>query len=194
LNGILWRIKLGTPWREIPERYGPWRTCNDRLARWERDGTWLRILQTLQGLADVQGRIDWAGAAMDSTHRRPHYGAVGARKNAAKLDGRDVIPGECLGQSRGGRTTKLHLCTDGSARPLSVLLSEGQRVDGPFLLPVLDAIRVPRSVKGRLGSRPPVIRVDRAYGAPIYRRLVTARGIRFVCPEREDAKRNRLID
>lgn len=87
---------------------------------------------------------------------------------------------------------KLPLCADGSARPLRVLLSEGQRADGPFLLPVLDAIRVPRSGKGRPRSRPPVIRVDRAYGAPIYRRLVAARESRFVCPEREDAKRNRL--
>lgn len=44
LNGILWRIKVGAPWRDIPDRYGLWRTCHDRLARWERDGTWLRLL------------------------------------------------------------------------------------------------------------------------------------------------------
>lgn len=192
INGILWRIKLGTPWRDIPQQYGPWRTCHDRLARWERDGTWLRILQALQGIADANRGIDWDGAAIDSTHLRAHRSAVGARKQAAQFDQRAAIPGEWLGQSRGGRTTKLHLCADGQARPLSVLLSEGQRADGPFLLPVLDAIRVPRLGKGRPKSKPPIIRVDRAYGAPIYRRLVGRRGIRFICPEREDAKRNRL--
>lgn len=192
INGILWRIKLGTPWRDIPHQYGPWRTCHDRLARWERDGTWLRILQTLQGIADANRGINWEGAAIDSTHLRAHRSAVGARKQAAQRDRRDVIPGEWLGQSRGGRTTKLHLCADGQARPLSVVLSEGQRADGPFLLPVLDAIRVPRLGQGRPKSRPPIIRVDRAYGAPIYRRLVGRRGIGFICPEREDSKRNRL--
>lgn len=192
INGILWRNKFGAPWRDIAEHYGPWRTCHDRLARWERDGTWLRILQALQGVTDAQGGIHWEGAAVDSTHLRAHRSAVGARKQAACQDQRALITGEWLGQSRGGRTTKLHLCADGNARPLSVLLSEGQRADGSFLLPVLDAIRVPRHGKGRLRSRPPVICVDRAYGARVYRRLVRARGIRFVCPERDDAKRNRL--
>ncbi|AWN22810.1 IS5 family transposase [Deinococcus irradiatisoli] len=191
INGILWRIKLGAPWRDIPERYGPWRTCHDRLSRWERDNTWLRILQVLQGVADRQGQINWEGASIDSTHLRAHRSAVGARKQSLQNDSRAVIAGEWLGHSRGGRTTKLHLCADGNARPLSVVLSEGQRADGPFLLPVLKAIRVPRAAKGRPRSRPPVIRVDRAYGARVYRRLVQARGIRFVCPEREDAKRYR---
>lgn len=192
INGILWRIKLGTPWRDIPERYGPWRTCHDRLARWERDDTWLRIVQALQGVTDTQGHINWEGASIDSTHLRAHRSAVGARKQSPQHDPRVVILEEWLGHSRGGRTTKLHLCADGNARPLSIVLSAGQRADGPFLIPVLEAIRVPRPGKGRPRSRPPVIRVDRAYGARVYRRLVHARGIRFVCPEREDARRHRI--
>ncbi|GGB70917.1 DDE transposase [Deinococcus soli (ex Cha et al. 2016)] len=192
INGMLWRIRLGTPWRDIPAQYGAWRTCHDRLVRWERDGTWLRILQTLQAMADQQGQIDWHGAAVDSTHIRAHRSATGARIQNAKTDAPPPIPGEWLGQSRGGRTTKIHLCVDGQARPLSIVLSAGQASDGTYLLPVLDSIRVPRIGAGRPRKHVPVLRVDRAYGAPKYRRLLRKRGIACVCPEREDAKKWRL--
>lgn len=192
LNGIVWRLKSGAPWRDIPERYGPWRTCHDRLTRWERNGTWLRVLQALQAAADRRGQLDWDGAALDSTHIKAHGSAVGARKQGAKGETRSAIQGEWLGQSRGGRTTKIHVCSDGCARPLAVVLSEGQRADGPFLLPVLDAIRVPRTGVGRPRKRLLVLRVDRAYGAAKYRRLLWQRGTQCVCPEREDAKQWRL--
>jgi transposase len=34
INGILWKLRTGAPWRDLPERYGPWQTCADRLYRW----------------------------------------------------------------------------------------------------------------------------------------------------------------
>lgn len=88
LNGILWRLKTGAPWRDVPARYGPWQTCYDRFVRWSRDGTWQRILQLLQAKADATGRIDWDGAALDSTHIKAHRSATGARKTAAKAEKR----------------------------------------------------------------------------------------------------------
>jgi len=39
INGILWKLRAGSPWRDLPERYGPWQTCFDRFNRWRRDGT-----------------------------------------------------------------------------------------------------------------------------------------------------------
>lgn len=192
INGILWRLKTGSPWRDIPKQYGPWRTCHDRLTRWERNGTWLKILQALQAIADSAGCIDWSGAALDSTHIHAHRSAVGARKQLPKMDPRARIDSEWLGASRGGRTSKIHLCVDGNARPLGLLISEGERSDGPFLIPVLDSIRVPRCGFGRPRKRPTVLRVDRAYGAKVYRRQLRQRGIQCVCPEREDAKQHRL--
>jgi transposase len=38
INGILWKLRTGAPWRDLPERYGPWQTCADRLSRWRREG------------------------------------------------------------------------------------------------------------------------------------------------------------
>jgi transposase len=44
VNGILWKIRTGAPWRDLPEIYGPWQTCYGRFTRWSRDGTWDRTL------------------------------------------------------------------------------------------------------------------------------------------------------
>lgn len=91
LNGILWRIKTGAPWRDVPRRYGPWQTCYDRFVRWSRDGTWLRLLQTLQATADQQGEIDWDKAAVDSTHIRAQRSASGARKAVPTAEKRGPV-------------------------------------------------------------------------------------------------------
>lgn len=88
LNGILWRLKTGAPWRDVPARYGPWQTCYDRYVRWSRNGTWQRIFKQLQARADAAGQIDWDGAALDSTHIKAHRSAAGARKSLAKAEKR----------------------------------------------------------------------------------------------------------
>lgn len=48
INAILWKLKTGVPWRDLPERYQPWQTCYDRYVRWQRDGTWERLLAHAQ--------------------------------------------------------------------------------------------------------------------------------------------------
>ncbi len=90
INGMLWRLKNGAPWREIPDRYGPWQTCWDRFTKWEQDGTWKRILQRLQAQADAAGEIDWKGAALDSSHAKAHRCATGARKQPAEGEKKGV--------------------------------------------------------------------------------------------------------
>ncbi len=79
LNGIVFRTRAGIPWRDVPERYGPWETVYKRFARWEQDGTWARIEAHLRVEADAAGELDWA-AQIDSTVVRAHQHAAGARK------------------------------------------------------------------------------------------------------------------
>lgn len=98
---------------------------------------------------------------------------------------------EWLGRSRGGRTSKIHLCVDGNCRPLSVIVTAGQCADVSQLEAVLDAIAVPRQGCGRPKKRPSRLRVDRAYGARNPRQRIQRRGIQCICPEREDAKAHR---
>jgi transposase len=47
LGGILWKLHTGRPWRDMPERFGPWQACHSRLRRWQRDGTWPRVWAVL---------------------------------------------------------------------------------------------------------------------------------------------------
>ena len=65
LNGILWRLRTGAPWRDVPARYGPWQTCYDRYVRWQQQGLWIQILQALQAQQDAAGRLHWAEGSLD---------------------------------------------------------------------------------------------------------------------------------
>lgn len=59
LNGILWKLATGAPWRDLPERYGNWKTVYERYRRWAADGTFDAILTHVQVHDDSLGRIDW---------------------------------------------------------------------------------------------------------------------------------------
>ena len=79
IDGIRWRTRTGAPWRDVPERYGPWDRVYDLFRRWQRDGTWARILTQLQAEADAKGLITW-DVNVDSTVCRAHQHAAGAAK------------------------------------------------------------------------------------------------------------------
>ena len=79
LNAILWKLATGTPWRDLPERYQPWQTPAARLLRWQRDGTWARVLRRVQQCSDAVGSVDWE-VSVDSTVIRAHQHAAGAPK------------------------------------------------------------------------------------------------------------------
>jgi len=82
LSGIFWVLHTGAPWRDLPERYGPWSTVYDRFRRWRIDGTWQRIVDALQSQARKLDRIDFDFAAMDGSVVRAHKSAAGAKKGA----------------------------------------------------------------------------------------------------------------
>jgi hypothetical protein len=79
-----------------------------------------------------------------------------------------------LGRSRGGLTTKLHLGCEQGQKPLSIVLTAGQRGDSPQFVPVLEGIRVPRLGAGRPRARPDRVLADKAYTS----RASTAAAIR----------------
>jgi transposase len=79
IDGIRWRIRVGTPWRDVPVEYGSWSAVYALFRRWQRDGTWERLLTALQTIADTAGRIVW-DVSVDPTIARAHQHAAGARK------------------------------------------------------------------------------------------------------------------
>jgi transposase len=80
LNGSLWRLPTGAPWPDLPQRYGNWKTIDDRYVTWRRNGTLDRVLRALQLKLDERGLIDYDQWALDGTVLRAHRVAAGARK------------------------------------------------------------------------------------------------------------------
>src|SRR5690349_18258852 len=60
LNGILWILRTGAPWRDLPERYGPVGTVSSRFYRWRAAGVWDRVLAALQSQAEARNAVDWS--------------------------------------------------------------------------------------------------------------------------------------
>ncbi len=85
LEGIAWRFRTGSPWRDVPERFGPWQTVYERHNLWSDDGTYARMLQHLTGAADAVGELDWL-VSVDSTIARAHQHAAGARRESVVSD------------------------------------------------------------------------------------------------------------
>lgn len=192
IDGIRWRVRVGAPWRDLPERYGPWQSAYGLFRRWQRDGTWARILAGLQGRADAAGLITW-DVSGDSTIARAHQHAAGARKRGdVQAEPPGAEPADHgLGRSRGGLTTKVHLACEQGQKPLSVLVTAGQRGDSPQFQAVLERIRVPRPGPGRPRSRPDRALADKAYGSRANRAYLRRRGIRCTIPEQADRLRHR---
>ncbi|MEN8651671.1 IS5 family transposase [Streptomyces sp. 21So2-11] len=194
INGIRWRTRAGTPWRDVPERYGPWDRVYDLFRRWQRDGTWKRIFTELQAQADAEDLITW-DVSVDSTVCRAHQHAAGAEKGDLQKEppgGVETEPDDHgLGRSRGGLTTKIHLAVEQGQKPMSIVITAGQRGDSPQFEPVLERIRVPRKGLGRPRKRPAKVRADKAYSSRKNRAYLRRRGIRCTIPEKKDQIRNR---
>ena len=132
-----------------PAGYGPWQSVYGLFRRWQRDGTWRKILTALQALADAAGQVTW-DVSVDSGTARAHQHAAGARKDGGAQKeppggtGAPEPADHGLGRSRGGLTSKVHLACEQGQKPLSVIITAGQRGDSPQFTVVLDAIRVPR--------------------------------------------------
>jgi transposase len=79
LNGILWKIRTGAPWRDVPERYGSWHTLSSRFRRWRLAGIWDRLFAAVQRQADAAGEVDWGIHFVDGSVIRAHQHAAGAK-------------------------------------------------------------------------------------------------------------------
>jgi len=75
IEGIIYRLRAGVPWRDLPGAFGPWQTVWKRHRRFSTDGTWDQILARLLVDADAAGELDWQVAA-DSTVNRAHQHAT----------------------------------------------------------------------------------------------------------------------
>lgn len=86
LEGIIWRFRTGSPWRDLPEEFGAWQSVAERHLRWSKDGTYASVFAAVRFNDGDHG--DYGSAefedflSVDSTIVRAHQHAAGARPGA----------------------------------------------------------------------------------------------------------------
>ena len=159
VNGILWRLRCGAPWRDVPPNYGSWNTIYRRFRRWSEAGVWEIVAVTLAEIMADTGHY-----SIDSTTVRPRLGS--GRKRGAHR--------RALGRSRGGFTSKLHCLADALGRPLAFHLMCGEAAD----CKAYDAlIALPERT-------PDALLADKGYDADAIRADLGRRNIHPVIPGR----------
>ncbi|WP_085930099.1 IS5 family transposase [Dickeya zeae] len=182
MNGIFWVLCSGAPWRDLPERYGQWKTIYNRFNRWSKAGIMNRIFNKLLQILDEKALIDRDVIALDGSNVRALKASAGAKKKH---------PDECedhgLGRSRGGFGTKIHLATDGTGLPLSFCLSGGQAHDSRYSETLLNRVGIIRR-SGHLKSRPKAVLADKGYSSNNLHIHLKIKGIKVVIPFRSNEK------
>jgi transposase len=73
IEAVLFRAKTGLPWRDLPERFGPWKTVYNRFSNWSRKGHWATIFR------ELQFEVDEVGSIVDGSVVRAHQDASGGK-------------------------------------------------------------------------------------------------------------------
>lgn len=181
LNGIFWILRTGTPWRDLPDTYGPWQTVYQCFRKWRQEGIWDCILGALRLRLDRENKITWDLWCIDGSTMQATRAAAGGGEK-----GRPDEPSDhALGYSRGGFTTKVHLLTDGKGIPLTAVLTAGQRHESTQFLNVMNDVRIPQP-KGRPRTRPNGLAGDKAYSVGWIREWLRQHNIRATIPQRSD--------
>ncbi|MEO0853176.1 MAG: IS5 family transposase [Cyanobacteria bacterium J06648_11] len=157
LNGVLWVMRTGAPWKDLPGRYPPYQTCHRRFQQWVEDGVFERILSALAEDLRERGKVDLTEAFIDGSR-------AGAKKRAP-----------LVGKTRRGRATKIMAMADGNGLPLSIGIASGQRHEIKLVEDTLDACF--------LNELSPRLIGDKAYDSnALDERLLEERNVELIAP------------
>jgi transposase len=159
VEGILYRMRTGCPWRDLPEDFGNWSAVFRRFNLWSRKG----ILQVIFGRISQETDMEWM--FIDGSIVRAHQHSTGAASAS----------GEAIGKSRGGNTTKIHLAVDSYGLPVHFELSGGQ---------VHDVAYAEQLVVGAPAAEYTI--GDKGYDSEKLREKLRARGSVPVIPRRKN--------
>ena len=122
VEAVLWIVRVGAPWRDLPEAFGNWNSVFQRFRRWARGGVFDRIFEALSDDADFEYVI------VDGTIVRVHQHGTGAKGGTQN---------QAIGHSRGGLTTKIVALVDALGNLVRFVLLPGQRHDSAGVAPLL---------------------------------------------------------
>jgi transposase len=153
---LLYMLRTGCPWRDLPCQTVHWRTVYGHFARWRDCGLWAKALKKLA--RKPAGRLRF----IDGSYIRVHHSGLNAR------GGRDA---QAIGLSRGGLTTKIHAMVDGKGRLVKMLLSAGN---------VADVVMAPELTADLCSQECSAVVADKGYDSDKLRDLLFGKGI-FAC-------------
>lgn len=158
LSAILFVLRTGLPWRDLPERYGPWSSVYARYRRWCASGLFARMLAVLA--KDAVGEL----RHLDCSHIKLHQHGANPQGGQAA---------QAMGRTKGGLNTKLSAVVDARGRAVALCLAPGPQHDQHAVVPVLPSARGRRIV------------ADKGFDADVFRaRLRTQRTRCCIPPKR----------
>ena len=117
VEGMLYRMRTGCPWRDLPKAFGYWNKVYKRFNVWPATGKWLKVFKALVAQPDME----WV--FIDGSYAKAHQHSAGA------ASGND----EAIGKSRAGNTSKIHLAVDAHGLPIEFEITGGNSMIAPRL-------------------------------------------------------------
>ncbi len=189
ISGILWILGTGAPWRDLPEKFGKWKTVYNRFGRWTKQGHWDRIYAKRLDMMAADGEIDQEQWNVDGTITRAHRCAGGAPPPDRKKNPQEPED-HAVGRSRGGYSTKLHFVVCGHGFALGVTATAGQDHESKEFENVLEY----GVLLGDETDWPEAVAGDKAYSSNQNRLWLTERDIEDVIPTRSNETPNEDFD
>lgn len=175
LEGVLWVLRTGAPWRDLPDVFGAWQTVYRYFRMWDSQGAIDKAFAALRG--SMTDEV-WS---IDGTLVRAHRCAAGAGHAGGPNEPSD----HALGRSRGGFGTKAHLLVDVTGLPLHVHLTGGQVHEAKAFDQITDDL-----AKLIDTVRPMFVAGDKAYGSKRIRDWLIERNVTPVIPTKSNEKRD----
>ncbi|MGH8433190.1 MAG: IS5 family transposase [Pseudomonas sp.] len=160
VEGMLYRMRTGCPWRDLPEAFGGWSKVYKRFNAWSASGKWLKVFQSLVTDPDME----WV--FIDGSYAKAHQHSAGA------ASGKD----EAIGKSRAGNTSKIHLAVDACGLPVVFEITGGQINDCTQAHALIAKV-----------SDAQTIIADKGYDSEAIREQVEQQGAKVVIPRKRNS-------